>query len=113
MDQYILELRSLLSRTLNWSKEFRAGRTNYDFDVDNEMYAISKKYRVDFDEGDLKLIYNLLDFYCDAIKHDFKEIDRSYSVSQGQKDIEIILANMGKSSVLKLTHEIKDRLKRI
>lgn len=113
MDQFIKEFRSLLARTLIWSKEFRAGRRNYNFDVDNEVYIISKKYGVHFDDGDLNLIYNLLDFYCDAIKHDFKEIDKSYSVSQSHKDIETILAKMSESSTIELTHEIKDRLNRI
>lgn len=113
MDQYIKELTSLLSRILNWSKDFKAGKKNYDFDVDSEMYKISKDTRVDFGRGDLNLIYNLLDFYCDAIKHGFKKIDRNYSVFQAQRDIQMILETMSKSSGVNLSPEIKERLKRL
>ncbi|PZX53527.1 hypothetical protein LV84_03251 [Algoriphagus ratkowskyi] len=63
MNQFIVELRSLLQKTLGWSEEFRNGNRDYSFDVDDDIYQLSNKYNKDFKKGDLNLLYNLLDFY--------------------------------------------------
>ncbi|MGB5436846.1 MAG: hypothetical protein WBM98_13210 [Maribacter sp.] len=113
MDQFIIELGALLEKTLAWSEEFKKGIRNYAFDVDDEIYEISRKYNKDFNKDDLNLFYNLLDFYCDAIKHDFKRIDNNYSVLQAKSDIETLKNILGNNFVIELPKDLKDRLKNI
>lgn len=113
MDQFITELRSLLEKTLAWSEEFRKGNRDYSFDIDDEIYQISTKHGKDFKQGDLNLVYNLLDFFCDAIKHDFKEIDKNYSVLKAESDIREILKVIKSDFLVNLPTDVKDRLIRI
>ena len=113
MDQFITELRSLLEKTLAWSEEFRKGNRDYSFDIDDEIYQISTKYGKDFKQGDLNLVYNLLDFYFDAIKHGFKEIDKNYSILKAESDIRKILKGIKSDFSVNLQTDVKDRLIRI
>ncbi|WP_439488529.1 hypothetical protein [Algoriphagus sp.] len=110
MDQFIMELKNLLKNTLILSGEFKKGNRDFSFDIDNEVYKISIKYNKDFEKGDLNLLYNLLDFYCDAIKHGFKEVVKNYPVLKAQSDIETIRIVLRGCSELVLPNEIKERL---
>lgn len=113
MDQFNVELKSLFEKTLTWSREFRTGNKDFLFDVDDELYKISIKFGKDFKEGDLLLVYNLLDFYSDAIKHGFNEIDKYYSVLNAESDIEEILKCVKNSFLLDFPTDVKNRLKRL
>lgn len=83
---FIKDLYTVLIKVVKWSHEFISVK-DYSFDVDDELYIISAKHHIEFNEEPLVLIYNLLDFYCDAVKHQFKMLDDSYSVSEAANDI--------------------------
>lgn len=114
MDIFFVKLKETLNRVLIWSDFFFNGNRNYNFDIDDELYNLSKEYSVDFKQGDLLLIYNLLDFFCDAVKHSFKQIDKNYSMSEAREDIKKIIVSLpeaGKPSILELSEDLKKRLK--
>lgn len=113
MIDFIEELKALLKRTLSWSERFKHSELDYSFDVDNEIYRLSTKYNQDFEQGDLNLIYNLLDFYSDAIKHDFKEIAGNYSTQMAHLDIKSILDELDKTEAVSLPSEVWNRLKKL
>jgi len=108
------ELSQILDRVLHWSREFKHGNRDYDFNIDDELYKISKDHDKNFQEGDLLLVYNLLDFYCDAIEHGFKQIKRDYSIAQARSDIERVKDNLVETtSILILPEDLKKRLEGI
>lgn len=116
MDVFFVKLKETLNNVLIWSENFLKGDRDYDFDIDDKLYNLSKEYSVDFKQGDLLLIYNLLDFYCDAIKHSFKQIDKNYSVSEARVDIKKIIGSLpenGNPSILELSENLKKRLRGI
>lgn len=113
MDQFIIELRYLLEKTLAWSEEFRNGNRDYSFDIDDEIYQISTRHGKNFKHGDLNLVYNILDFYCDAVKHGFKEIDKNYSVLKAESDIREILKSIESDFLVNLPKDVKNRLKSV
>lgn len=113
MDEFNVELKTLLQTTLVWSEEFKNKNLDYSFDIDDNIYKLAKKHNKDFKQGDLILLYNLLDFYCDAIKHGFREIDKNYSIIQAESDVKAILNALENNRGLGFPNEIKDRLKRL
>lgn len=113
MDKFLTELKDTLDEVLSWSEKFRRGERDYAFDIDDELYKLSEKHNKDFKKGELLLIYNLLDFYCDAIKHGFKQIDKDHSVSQAHSDIQSVISILETSPILKLPENLEKRLKSI
>ena len=113
--EFISDLKTVLKQVIVWSEEFNKGKKDYSFDIDNELYIISKRHDRDFKQGDLSLIYSLVDFYCDAIKHEFKEIDRDYSVKEAYEDIVMTLENLDSNSFqdLALSEELRIKLKKL
>lgn len=110
---FLIELKVLLDQVLSWSENFTKGDRDYDFDIDDELYKLSEKYHKNFKEGDLLLTYNLLDFYCDAIKHEFKQIDESYSISQARTDIKSLAGQLETHPKFELSESLTERLKAI
>jgi len=112
MDNFFIDLKDTLERTIEWSEAFRKGERNYKFDIDDELYLLSEKYHKDFSKGTLIYIYNLLDYYCDAIKHGFKKIDKNYSVSEANNDIKSIIAilSSNKSENFELPDDLGQKL---
>jgi|GEM_PF-1456038 hypothetical protein len=112
MDNFFVELKEILEKVLIWSENFKKGDRDYDFDIDDELYTLSKKYNKDFKKGNLLLLYNLLDFYCDAVKHGFKKIDENYFISEAHMDIKHILNSIELSdySKLEFSDELEKRL---
>lgn len=113
MGDFYTELKQTLQTVLDWSESFKKGYRNYKFDIDDELFKLSEKHRKNFQSGELLLIYNLLDFYCDAIKHDFDNIDIDYSLGQARSDIKSVIDEIGKNSEINLPHLLKERLKNL
>ncbi|MBI1315395.1 hypothetical protein GC167_00850 [bacterium] len=113
MNTVILALKLVVQNTLVWAKEFKSGNRDYSFDVDNELYQIAERHNVNFEEGDLQLVYNVLDFYCDAIEHGFKEISRNYPLDTVESDIREIFMSLEKGMLLDLPNDVRVRLKKI
>jgi len=110
------ELLTILESTLSWSEDFVKGKKDYDFDIDTLLNELAFKYGINFSRGSFKLIYNLLDFYTDAIKHEFIDIQEGYSVKQARDDIKkIILLVRGteQTSQIELPEDLSIRLKLI
>lgn len=84
---FLIDLNGILEEILIWESNFQKGKREYDFDIDDKLYFISQKHNVNFKDKELKLIYNLVDFYCDAVQHGFNEIDKDYSLNQAKEDI--------------------------
>lgn len=104
------ELIENLEETINWSFEFQNGNRDFSFDIDNKLFSLSEKYNIDFKNGTLFLIYSLLDFYTDAIKHSFKRIDNDYTVLNAETDIDIIIKHLSSSDNINLPEEMKIKL---
>ncbi|PZX49030.1 hypothetical protein LV84_04297 [Algoriphagus ratkowskyi] len=51
--------------------------------------------------------------YSDAIKHEFKEIDKNYSVLKAQSDIKTILSSLESDFEISLPDDVKGRVKSI
>jgi hypothetical protein len=116
MDVFLVKLQQIINKVLVWSENFVIGERDYNFDIDNELYDLSEEYHVNFKQGDLLLIYNLLDFYCDAVKHGFKQIDKNYSVAEAQSDIKKVVNELTKAnncSFVVLSQDLKNRLEDI
>jgi len=113
MNNFLAELKEILDKVLIWSEKFKKGDRDYDFDIDDELYKLSDKHDKDFKDGELLLIYNLLDFYCDAVKHGFRQIDKGYLVSQAHSDIESVSNILENSSALELPENLRERLQGI
>jgi hypothetical protein len=116
MDVFLVKLQQIINKVLVWSDNFVNGERDYDFDIDNELFNLSEEYNVNFKQGDLLLIYNLLDFYCDAVKHGFKQIDKDYSITDARMDIEKIIEHLTRTNnrlILELSEDLKSRLKDI
>lgn len=113
--EFLIELNSILKEILIWEADFQKKIKNYDFDIDDKLYFLSEKYNVSFDNVELKLIYNLVDFYCDAVKHEFDRIDEGYSLNQAKEDI-IHVMNAIESSEFQtiiLMQELFNRLNKV
>lgn len=116
MDVFLIKLQQTIKKVLVWSEDFFNGEKDYDFDIDNELYNLSVEYNINLKQGDLLLIYNLLDYYCDAVKHEFKQIDKNYSVEEAHSDIKKVVKDLTKSnnySGVVLSQDLKNRLKDI
>ena len=115
MDNFLVELKDTLQKLLRWSETFKAGKRDYNFDIDDELYFLSEKYHEDFKKGFLSLIYTLVDYYCDAVKHDFEKIGDDYPVTEAQDDIRKIVGVLESSEYksLELPVELVEKLKRI
>lgn len=94
MDNFIKDLRSTLQNLMEWSEAFKGGNRNYKFDIDDELFHLSKRYNENFKEGLLYSIYNLADYYCDAVKHDFDKIGNDYPVIEAHDDIMNIIKEL-------------------
>lgn len=86
-----IELKFQLEEVIKWSNRFLYGEKDYSFDIDNKLHLLSKKYNLDFETGNLYLIYSLVDYYTDAIKHNFQEVYDNYYLSEAKNDILEIL----------------------
>jgi len=107
------ELIESLQKTIEWSLKFKNDKKDFSFDIDDKLFFLSEKYNEDFKKGVLFLIYNLVDYYCDAIKHGFKEIDNYYSTSEADNDIRLIISHLSFSGNINLPKELKNKLKNI
>ena len=87
MDNFIKELKNTLQNLIEWSEAFKGGDRNFEFDIDDELFHLSENHNKNFKEGLLCSIYNLVDYYCDAIKHDFDKIGNDYPVTEAHDDI--------------------------
>lgn len=111
---FIGEMISVLNKLLTWSYNFSNGIRDYEFDIDDELFALSKKYEADFSDTPNKYIYNLLDFYCDAVKHEFVDIHEGYSVEQAEKDILEIRISMEKfGEMYFIDDQIMNRIEKV
>ena len=106
------ELVESLKKTIEWSSKFEDEK-DFSFDIDTELFILSEKYGVDFKRDLLFLIYNLVDFYCDAIKHGFKEIDKNYSVVEANNDIRLIISHLELSENIEIPPRLENKLKNI
>lgn len=115
MENFIRELKDTLEKLLSWSDDFRKGERNHNFNIDDELYLLSEKYNQDFKNGHLLLIYNLVDYYCDAVKHSFKEIDNDYSTKQAHEDIKelVDILKHGNNTDLEVSEDLEKRIKSI
>ncbi len=113
MQNLNIELKTILDKVITWSENFNNGHKDFDFDIDNELFYLGNKFKMDFKGGEFLLIYNLLDFYCDAIKHGFKTIDENYSVLEAASDIKKIIEIIELNKNLKLPEDLKNRLIKI
>lgn len=107
--EFLLELSIIMKDVLSWSQ---ADKIDYNFDIDNILYFLSKKFDKKFDDFPLYLIYNLLDFYCDAVKHNLKDIQEGYHIIDIREDIKLIIKEIenGKFEQIKLNSELLDRM---
>jgi len=105
------ELIELLSEVIKWSRNFNQGLRDYSFDIDDRLNALAVKHARDFKKGSLLLIYNLLDFYCDAVKHEFREVDTNYSISQAYEDVvEVLNTLKHKKTKIEFPKSLKERI---
>lgn len=107
------ELIENLEKTINWSFDFQNGNRDFSFDIDDKLFSLSEKYNKDFKNGILFLIYSLLDFYTDAVKHNFKKIDNDYTVLNAKTDIDIIIKHLRSSDSINLPKEMEIKLKNL
>lgn len=110
------ELLTILESTLHWSDDFVKGKKDYDFDIDSLLDELAFKHRIYFTRGSFNLIYNLLDFYTDAIKHEFIDIQEGYSVKEARDDIKKIISllrDIEQTSHIELPEDLSIKLKLI
>lgn len=113
MINFKIELIDALEKAIEWSAKFEGGLKDYSFDIDNMLFRISENYHKDFKKGNLFLIYNLVDYFCDAVKHDFKEIDERYSVIEAKNDIIFIINHLKSCIDIQLPQKLENKLKTV
>jgi len=104
-----------LKEILKWSNKFKIGKEDFSFDIDNKLFILSENYDANFKRGSLLLIYNLVDYYCDAVKHRFSEIDNNYLVIDAENDLKEIIKSIEdeNGATIKLPLNIEKKLSRI
>ena len=104
-----------LKAVLVWSNYGKPWKFQEDFEIDQTFSKVLERFNVSFDFGILKHIYYLVDAYCDAKRHGFKEVVDDYSIDEAQRDLEIIVCAIENEKVAEIenNHEFLNRLEKI
>lgn len=81
----------------------------------NSFYGLPEKYDFNHLKPSYYLVYSLLDFYCDAIKHSFSEIEEGYDMQMAKSDIVEIAKGLRNNNfeLLDIEKSLKDKLEHI
>lgn len=101
----------LIKETLVWEEDFRKGIENFNFDAFNEIDILIERKLIIVDHN-INLLRNFLDFFCDAVKHNFEELDNGYPFSQAKKDLHFLLLFFSKQ-VFDLPKDLLKRLNKL
>jgi hypothetical protein len=93
---YLL-LEKELTKFLFWLKS--DDRREEDFDIDEKLSIIFEVYNVDIQFGFLYPIYCFYDVVSDAVRHEKKEISKSYFMNDAIKDLEYIIKHINENTI--------------
>lgn len=101
----------LIKETLVWEEDFRKGIKDFNFDAFNEIDILIENKSIVVHHN-INLLRNFLDFFCDAVKHNFEELDDEYPFSQAKEDLHFLLLFFSKQ-VFDLPKDLLERLNKL